>query len=166
MKANGQREFAQFWKQTRGEVRAYMICACGNRSDADDLAQECYLRALRNWDRFAGTGSRKGWLFAIARSTRADWFRKQFRQMRVSAVNADIAAGETSSKSDDLEIVWKVIEGLESEQREVIHLRFAADLSYAEIAGMLDIPVGTVRSRLHRGLKAVRERIKEQEDER
>lgn len=168
MKAGIHEEFARFWEQTRGKVRAYMLCACGNRSDADDLAQECYLRALRNWDRFEGTGSRKGWLFAIARNTRADWFRRQARQTRVSELSDETVVGQTppGSSLDEIETIWKTIEHLEPEHREVIHLRFAADLSYAEIAGMLNVPVGTVRSRLHRGLKAVRERVKEREDER
>jgi RNA polymerase sigma-70 factor (ECF subfamily) len=168
MTAGVQEEFARFWKHTRDRVRAYMLCACSDRSDADDLAQECYLRALRSWDRFDGTGSRKAWLFAIARNTRADWFRKRFKETRVSEVNAETEAAEMSLQADldDVELVWRAVEGLESEHREVIHLRFAADLSYMEIAGMLNVPVGTVRSRLHRGLKAVRERIKEREDER
>ena len=47
-----QTEFDQFWRQTCGKVRAYMFCASNSASDADDLAQECYLRAFRNWDRF------------------------------------------------------------------------------------------------------------------
>ncbi len=168
MKTDGQNEFVRFWEQTRGKVTAYMRCACGDGSDADDLAQECYLRALRNWDRFEGTGSRRGWLFAIARNTRADWFRTQFRRTRADRLSDEPVVGETSSGSvsDENEVVWRAIKKLEPEHREVIHLRFAADLSYAEIAGMLDVPVGTVRSRLHRGLKAVRERIKEWENER
>lgn len=162
MSTAGQSEFARFWEQTRGKVKAYMRCACGNGSDADDLAQECYLRALRNWDRFEGAGSRKGWLFAIARNTRADWFRRQDRQVRVSELSDETIDGETCAESgvDEIEVIWEIIDRLEPEHREVIHLRFAADLSYAEIAAMLEVPVGTVRSRLHRGLKAVRERVK------
>jgi RNA polymerase sigma-70 factor (ECF subfamily) len=163
MKTDGQREFARFWEQTRGKVKAYMLCACGDQSDADDLSQECYLRALRNWEHFEGTGSRKGWLFAIARNTRADWFRRQFREARVLGMSDQAVAGEAlpGTGGDDIEAIWRTIEGLEPEHREVIHLRFAADLSYAEIADLLSVPVGTVRSRLHRGLKAVRERVKE-----
>jgi RNA polymerase sigma-70 factor (ECF subfamily) len=163
MKAGIEREFARFWEQTWGKVKAYMVCACGNRSDADDLAQECYLRALQNWDCFDGRGSRRGWLFTIARNTRADWFRKQFRETRLAhaAGKPEASAESPASGSDDIEMIWRTIEGLEAEHREVIHLRFAADLSYAEIAEMLKVPIGTVRSRLHRGLKTVRERIKE-----
>ena len=166
MKVGCHSEFAQFWEQTQSKVKAYMLCACRNRSDADDLAQECYLRALCDWDRFAGRGSRIGWLFAIARNTRIDWFRRQSRQAQLLESSDAAATEEASSESrlDETEIVWKAIRTLEPEHQEVIHLRFAADLSYVEIAEMLGVPVGTIRSRLHRGLKAARTQLKEQEN--
>jgi len=47
-----QEEFGRFWEQTRDRVRAYMFCACSNATDADDLAQECYLRVLRKWGHY------------------------------------------------------------------------------------------------------------------
>ena len=157
-----QEEFGRFWEQTRDRVRAYMFCACSNTSDADDLAQECYLRALGNWDRFDGTGTRQAWLFAIARNTRVDWFRKRGREVRLAAADDGRRVGETSEPiADEIEAVWKAVGNLGTEYQETIHLRFAADLSYAEIAAMLGVPVGTVRSRLHRALKAVREQIEE-----
>ncbi len=160
-----QEEFGRFWEQTRDRVRAYMFCACSNATDADDLAQECYLRVLRNWGRFDGRGSRQAWLFAIARNTQVDWFRKRGRQVRLLESGDDRIVSEAGSapEADDVEAIWKAVEGLGGEYREVVHLRFAADLSYLEIAQMLDVPIGTVRSRLHRGLKIVRKQIEEQD---
>ena len=163
MKVGNHGEFEQFWQQTQGKVRAYMLCACPNRSDADDLTQDCYVRALRHWDRYNGDGSRIAWLFAIARNTRVDWFRRQCRETRLcrQSSGGGIEEMRLESKRDDAEVIWRAVETLEREYQEVIHLRFAADLSYVEIAEMLRIPVGTVRSRLHRGLKAVRKQVKE-----
>jgi len=159
-----EREFRRFWEQTRERVRAYMFCACSNATDADDLAQECFLRALRNWDCFDGKGTRQAWLFAIARNTQVDWFRKRGREARLVASDEVTRLRETSEPvAEDVEAIWKAIGHLGPEYQEAIHLRFAADLSYAEIAALLGVPVGTVRSRLHRGLKAVRERIEEQD---
>ena len=159
-----EREFRRFWEQTRERVRAYMFCACSNTTDADDLAQECYVRALRNWDCFDGKGTRQAWLFAIARNTQVDWFRRRGREARLVACGEATHPRETSEPViDELEAIWKAVGGLGSEYQEAIHLRFAADLSYAEIAELLGVPIGTVRSRLHRGLKAVRERIEEQD---
>jgi len=53
------------------------------------------------------------------------------------------------------ELLWKMVERLRSEHREVIHLRFAADLSYAEIAMVVGCPVGTVRTRLHHAKRKI-----------
>ena len=157
-----EREFRRFWEQTRDRVRAYMFCACSNATDADDLAQECYLRALRSWDCFNAKGTRQAWLFAIARNTQVDWFRKRGREARLAAAEDGRRVGETSEPiAEDIEVVWKAVSSLGPEYQEAIHLRFAADLTYAEIAAMLGVPVGTVRSRLHRGLKAVREQVEE-----
>ena len=158
-------QFRRFWEQTRDRVRAYMVCAGSNASDADDLAQEVYLRAFRNWDRFDGTGSRQAWLFAIARNTQVDWFRKRGRDARLLASDERRPTDAvTPPNDDDLEMIWQAIGCLGPEHQEAIHLRFAADLSYAEMAALLGVPIGTVRSRLHRGLKAVKEQIEECEN--
>lgn len=162
MKTDGQDEFVHFWDQTCDNVRAYMFCACNNASDADDLTQECYIRALRNWGVFDGAGSRLAWLFAIARNTQVDWFRKRMREDRIlrSCVDGNIET-TFSPAGDDQEAIRRAIDRLGTDQREVIHLRFAAGLSYAEIAKMLNVPVGTIRSRLHRGLETLRGLLEE-----
>lgn len=161
-----QEEFGRFWEQTHGRVRAYMFCACSNATDADDLAQECYLRALRNWGRFDGRGSRQAWLFAIARNTQVDWFRRRGRDARLheSGDNRIVSERNPALDVDDVEMIWRTVGELGAEYQEVVHLRFAANLSYLEIAEMLDVPIGTVRSRLHRGLKIVRTQIEEREN--
>jgi RNA polymerase sigma-70 factor (ECF subfamily) len=161
-------EFDELWARTAANVRAYMFCAAGSWTDADDMAQDCYLRALRGWGQFDGRASRQAWLFGIARRTRADWYRKKMRKSAaVSMADLDEVDGGLCERedADRIETVWGAIKDLGAEQSEVVHLRFAAGLSYAEIAGALDIPVGTVRSRLHRGLKAIREKVKGYEDE-
>ena len=160
-------EFEKFWADTAGKVRAYMFCACASWTDTDDLVQDCYLRALRGWGQFNGRGSRQAWLFGIARRTRADWFRQKNRKgITVGLENANKPGVSLERPhTEQIESIWKALRRLDAEQSEVIHLRFAAGLSYVEIAKTLGIPVGTVRSRLHRGLKAIRKKIEEQENE-
>lgn len=158
-------EFGRFWEQTCEKVKAYLFCACNNRHDADDLAQECYLRALRNWGYYNGQGTRQAWLFAIARNTQIDWLRKRIRDRRLAERHSERPASEAEPASgpqfDDIEMIWQAVGHLATEYKEVVYLRFAAELSYAEIAELLGVPIGTVRSRLHRGLKALRAHIKE-----
>jgi len=158
-------KFEELWGHTSGRISAYMFCACGNRADTDDLAQECYLRALRGWGQFDGRGSRQAWLFAIARRTRADWFRLKQRERAVVDLDnvSEPCGGLKKPNTDRIETVWQAVNNLDDEQSEVIHLRFAAGLSYIEIAGALGIAVGTVRSRLHRALKTIRRQIGETE---
>ena len=154
----GEKEFQELWGQTWKKVRAYMFCGCNDWADSDDLAQECYLRALRGWHLFNAKGSRQAWLFAIARNTRADWFRRGNRKQGLTNARPDseLHSGSQQADTDELEMVWQAVGSLNDQQGEVIHLRFAAGLNYTQISEALGIPIGTVRSRLHRGLKTLR----------
>jgi len=166
MKGQTKIEFEAFRRATAKKLRAYMRCACNRPEDADDLVQDCYLRALRAWGQFNGSGSRQAWLFAIARNAYVDWLRQKKRTgSTVSIENVDPPAARHEHPTHDAENVWKIIEGLPPEQRDTINLRFAAQLSYAEIAQTLGLPIGTVRSRLHRALKAVRQQTRGREDD-
>jgi len=156
------REFRNFWTNTAGKVRAYMFCASENWADADDMTQDVYLRALRGWNQFNGTASRQAWLFGIAKRTRSDFFRQKKRESLTSGSDSPEKFDKVVSDStdvDNIEKVWDAVRELNDEQSQVVHLRFAAGLSYAQIAQALGIPIGTVRSRLHRGLKGIRENI-------
>ena len=167
MKDRYTKEFQEFWIRTAAKVRAYMFCACENWNDADDLTQDCCLRALRAWGQFDGRASRQAWLFGIARRTRVDWYRQKKRQgSALSRENIDELqkAGTTKPDINQIEKIWDTVKDLNPEQSEVIHLRFAAGLNYSQIAHTLGIPIGTVRSRLHRGLKAVKEIVGELEN--
>ncbi|MEJ2650057.1 MAG: sigma-70 family RNA polymerase sigma factor [Sedimentisphaerales bacterium] len=153
-------EFQEFWSRSAPKVRAYMFCACENSTEADDMAQDCCLRAFRAWNQFNGRASRQAWLFGIARRTRIDWLRKRKREnatIESKKVGQQSEAVSEEPNKDSIEKVWDAVKNLNDEYSEVIHLRFAVGLSYEQIAHTLEIPVGTVRSRLHRGLKAIRE---------
>ena len=154
-------EFHDFWILTAGKVRAYMYCASASWADADDMTQDCYLRALRGWRQFDGRSSRQAWLFAIARRTRADWFRQKKREGAAAPSEnlRRLSQGREQPDAGNIEKIWDTVRNLKAEHSQAIHMRFAAGLSYAEIAQALEVPIGTVRSRLHRGLKDIRERI-------
>jgi RNA polymerase sigma-70 factor (ECF subfamily) len=163
MKNKTHMEFHELWDTTVARVRAYIYCICRDRDHVDDLAQECYYRAFRNWDQFQRKGPRQAWLLIIAKRTCIDWFR--------SKKNEDFVSLETSGEIpqiisdnqdfDQIEAIWKAIHSLQSEYKEVLYLRFAGELNYADIAETLDIPTGTVRSRLHRGLKMLKVQFQE-----
>ncbi len=159
-------EFNNLWDDTLAKIRAYVYCICRDRNQVDDLTQECYLRAFRSWSQFDRTGTRQAWLFTIARRTCVDWFRSKNNKACISLETLSEIPQMVSDDqiSDEIEIVWEAIQNLQSEYKEILYLRFSGGLNYAEMAKTLDVPLGTVRSRLHRGLKALKKKVEVQKN--
>jgi RNA polymerase sigma-70 factor (ECF subfamily) len=109
--------------------------------------------------------SPRGYLFGIARRVSQAAWRRSYRERE--AVSLDIPTETLAApKVDDrIAAAHELIAAMPDLQREILDLRFSQQLSYAEIAEALDIPLGTVRSRLHHALIAVRERLAEDEHE-
>ena len=141
-----------------------------NAADAEDAAQECYLRAFRHFDTFRG-GPIKPWLLAILRNVcRAEYARRGALAGMLSE-SLDTAAeqsveglwGEAEGSPEaqtlgrlDGETVRRLVAELPDHFREAIVLREINDLSYREIADVVGVPVGTVMSRLARGRALLR----------
>jgi RNA polymerase sigma-70 factor (ECF subfamily) len=131
--------------------------------DAEDVAQEACLRAYQFFDGFHGQDGR-AWLLKIVRNTCYTWLEKN-RAWRPEAfdeekhVTVSPAAGPDAlvQQSEDKQLLRRAVEELPAEYREVIVLRELEGLSYKEIAGIADIPLGTVMSRLARA----RERLQQ-----
>lgn len=139
-----------------------------NESDAQDLIQETFLRAYKNFDRFEEGTNCKAWLFKIMTNTFINAYRsKQKQATPVSFDDVDdnflySQLAETSDTGDpekdffakmiDQDVV-EAIEQLPAEFRMVVVLAFYEGFAYQEIADILGIQVGTVKSRLHRGRK-------------
>ena len=134
-----------------------------NAADAEDAAQECYLRAFRHFETFRG-GPVKPWLLAILRNVcRAEYARRgTVAGLQSDAVEAAEQAAEglwgegeptpeqrTLRRLDD-ETVRRLVAQLPDQFREVLVLREINELSYRDIAAAADVPVGTVMSRLAR----------------
>ncbi|MDX1624540.1 MAG: sigma-70 family RNA polymerase sigma factor [Gemmatimonadota bacterium] len=154
-----------------------------NERDAEDLVQETYLKAVRNLHRYREDAGCKAWLFTILTNTYIDMYRKRKRSPRKVEFDEEGATGiydrivdhfpgkpETGLRhsKDDLETflshfmadeVKAAIDDLPDIFRELIVLRDLEGFSYKECAEMLDIPIGTVMSRLHRGRKHLQEKL-------
>ncbi|PLP97539.1 RNA polymerase sigma factor [Cupriavidus pauculus] len=136
----------------------------GSASDADDIVQDAYLRAFRFFDSFHGDSAR-AWLLAIVRNT---WF-TEWRRRREAADSTsydDTLHGDErlpgwiddvgcnpevlAMRNDDVHLVHRALERLPSFYREVLVLRELEDMSYRDIGIVVDIPIGTVMSRLAR----------------
>lgn len=134
--------------------------------NAEDMVQEAYLRALKAFDGFRG-GDGRAWLLSIVRNTCYTWMR-QTGPGRLDAVfDEEIHSGESDGlspeavlmQSVDRQFVKQALEELPSEFREVLIMRELEGLSYKEIADVVDLPLGTVMSRLARARKRLQLRL-------
>jgi RNA polymerase sigma-70 factor (ECF subfamily) len=135
----------------------------GNDSDAQDLVQEALLRVRKGLERYQ-PGSLEGWLARIVTNVFLDEVRRR-RRRPVGALPDDPdwvvppapAADEVSTGFSDE--VQAALASLPDDFRAAVVLCDVADLPYDEIAESLDVPVGTVRSRIHRGRRLLREAL-------
>jgi RNA polymerase sigma-70 factor (ECF subfamily) len=138
----------------------------GDRSLAEDLTQEAFLRALRSIQQYRSAQRFKPWLYAIAVNAARDHFKRAEMRYGMLLGDDDVDGLADPVEWDDTRLdasqqVATAIAALPAHQREAILLRYYQDLSLAEIAEVLAIPIGTVKSRLSLGLRQLRQRLKE-----
>ncbi|MBA3656541.1 MAG: RNA polymerase sigma factor [Gemmatimonadaceae bacterium] len=144
----------------------------GDQSDADDLVQETYLRALKHWRTFEQGTDCKRWLSTICRHA---FYEARGRQRRMEPTESDelesLASAQIHENAltagvagmfDQIDLgpaIMSAIAELNPLFRDVLILSDMEGFTYEEIAGMLEIPVGTVRSRLYRGRRKLQESL-------
>ena len=128
-----------------------------NPADAEDLVQETYLRALRSFGNYAPGTNVRAWLFTILHRARVDALRRGGRRLAtVELQEGDGPASPAPQESFVLGGLERAIGALPEALRSAVLLRDVEGFSYREIAEILEVPVGTVMSRLHRGRAALR----------
>jgi len=154
-------------------LHSFAFHLCYNEEDADDLVQETFLKAFRFIDKFEEGTNAKAWLFKILKNAYINQYRKESkRPTRVDyedvAVYNEDEEGQVSSYYDLREDVFEKMMGdevstalnlLPEEFRTVILLCDIEGFSYEEIAKIIDIPIGTVRSRLFRARNMLKEKL-------
>jgi RNA polymerase sigma-70 factor (ECF subfamily) len=148
----------------------YALRMTSNPDDAADLVQETYLKAFRFWDKYEKGTNIRAWLFRIMKNSYINKYRKETKepdtvdyddiQNFYNSIKAESADPNDLQRKifgglleDD---IAKALEALPEEFRTVVILCDIEGLSYEEIAEFVDCPIGTVRSRLHRGRKILR----------
>jgi RNA polymerase sigma-70 factor (ECF subfamily) len=146
-------QLEQFYRETAPALLAYFRHQPALAGAAEDLLQDTFLRALEHRDRIETAVSRRAYLFGIARHVGLD----ALRQAEPVGVPADSQIAPVAGEDGRLESMRAAIAELPPPQREALLLKLQQELSYEEIAGVLDIPVGTVRSRLHYAVLCLRQ---------
>ncbi len=146
-----------------------------NPEDADNLTQECFLRAYTSMKRFRGECSVQTWLLRIAvnlvrdhaRNRRAGFWKRLLRLEDDGVVDNDrepLSVRPSPERGvlarEELDAVWRAVDSLSARQKEVFVLRFAEDMELKEIAEVLDLRIGTVKAQLFRAVTSVREQVR------
>jgi RNA polymerase sigma-70 factor (ECF subfamily) len=143
----------------------------GNRADAEDLVQETYLKAFRSAGQFEPGTNLKAWLFTILHNTFLNTRRRAGREtIGVEADDLEQAPqAETVASPEEILLrktldadLQLALDAMPDAFRQAVWLRDVEEFSYAEIASMLHVPVGTVMSRISRGRRLLYERLRGQ----
>jgi len=138
-----------------------------DRTEAEDLVQDTYLRAYRYFDKFEKGTNFRAWLFTILRNTYINRYNRESRAPQMVNISEGYEATTGATPENDVlgglmdDDVANAMDSLPDDYRVAIILSDLEELPYKEIAEILDIPMGTVMSRLHRGRKFLRERLGE-----
>jgi RNA polymerase sigma-70 factor (ECF subfamily) len=149
----------------------------GSREEAEDLVQETYARAFRSWRSFAPGTNLRAWLLRILTNLNVDRGRKVQRTPQTQpleetdyylANKVASAAGEEALEADEVverlsqDSIVKALADIPAPYRDAVVLVDIGDFTYADAAQILDVPIGTVMSRLHRGRRALKKHLAEE----
>jgi RNA polymerase sigma-70 factor, ECF subfamily len=168
-------DFDLLVKRYRPRIFRFLLASLRDRDQAENLTQDCFVRAYRAREQFRGTAQAGTWLMQIAAnllrdhqgSGRARFWR---RALRMGVDVADLrdwvpdrhgSPEQLASAKEQVQAIWKTVAGLSERQRTVFLLRFVEDLNLLEIAAITGMKEGTVKTHLFRALEAVRSRLEE-----
>jgi RNA polymerase sigma-70 factor, ECF subfamily len=158
----------RFVQTYQRDVYRLALSILDDPGEADDATQESLLAALRGLDSFHGASSLKTWLFSITINICRTRLQKQKRSDRLRQILGGIlrtqnapSVEEHAIENQSDEALWRAIHSMDEKHRLPILLRYYHDLSVAEIASILQIPEGTVHSRLNTARRQLHEVLKE-----
>jgi RNA polymerase sigma-70 factor (ECF subfamily) len=134
----------------------------GNAPDAEDVVQEAVMGAFEQAGRFRGRSTVKTWLTRIVMRQAARSHRRRARRATDDLPQGMASGGMEAPESAHMRMdVMRALQGLTPDHREVVVLREFEGMSYAEMAETLDLPQGTVESRLHRARQELKELLRD-----
>ncbi len=144
-------------------VYHYLVARVGACADAEDLTSQVFLAVIEGLPRYKERGQFAAWLFSIARRKAADYYRHHQPQIALeeafdqpSTLNEPLAQ---TLQADEHDRLRKVIAGLREEERELLRLRFAASLSFSEIAVVVNRRQSAVKMSLYRLLEHIQQQM-------
>jgi len=159
------------YQRYAGLVKGMAYRVLQDDSQAEEITQDTFLKVWRQPERWdASAGKVSTWLMAITRNAAIDRLRAEKRRPIYASKTTDAVAGELyhDSVADDPlwhdgQLLRQYLASLSAEQRQLIELAFFQGMTHSELAEALDLPLGTVKTRLRRGLQRLRAMWKENE---
>jgi RNA polymerase sigma-70 factor (ECF subfamily) len=158
----GTERYARLLEPCLAQAAGYARSILRNRHQAQDAVQQAALRGLERIRTFDQAKSFKGWWFVILRNCCIDMIRTDKRATHVSLDDLDTPA-DTPAEVSDWQRLGSCMETLSTDHRDILRLKYFAELSYRELATALSIPQGTVMSRLHLARIALAAKMREEE---
>ena len=155
----GEREALNaLWDSITPKLYGYLLNVARDSRLAEDFLQETWLKAITNLARFQARGVRfSAWLFAIARNVCREHWRKSRREVPIEELEERPINSVTNGRSmEEKLLVDMMLPKISEEDREILRLRFIADLSYKEIACVMEISTVAARVRIHRAIGRAR----------
>ena len=152
-------EFQTFYQENLGLIYRYVYSKVGNREEAEDLTSQIFIKAVRGVDTERGTQSMQKWLFQVARTTIADYWRTYYR-VSINSLDELLETGwegpaEEAAvlSSSPLERVQRILQALPEHYREVLSCRFLLNLSIKDTALKMGLTEANVKVLQFRALK-------------
>jgi RNA polymerase sigma-70 factor, ECF subfamily len=153
-------EFQTFYQENLGLIYRYVYSKVGNREEAEDLTSQIFIKAVRGVDTERGPQSVQKWLFQVARTTIADYWRTYYR-VSVNSLDELLEAGwegpaeeeSTAVSSSPVERVQRILQALPEHYREVLNCRFLLNLSIRDTALKMGLTEANVKVLQFRALK-------------
>ncbi len=161
--------FSALFAHFAPRVKSYMLRLGSSDSQAEELAQEALATVWRKADRYdPARAAASTWIFTIARNLRIDAFRRRNHpeldpEDPALVPEAPPSADAVVARKQDAARVQAALETLPDEQREVVRLSFFDDKTHTEISDALDIPLGTVKSRIRLAFGRIRDTLDDEE---
>ena len=165
-------DFDEVALQYIDSVGRFALSLTRHEPDADDLVQETFLKAFRNWHTFTPGTDCRSWLFTICRNTFIQWKRRD--RLYVESADGDLDAmpaavthmqgvaegvADVFDRIDVRPAIERAVRALPEPHHSILVLVDLEDMSYEEAAAVLEIPLGTVRSRLYRARRHMQEAL-------
>ena len=162
----GDREaFARFYGLTRGAVYALALSLLGDSHEAQDVAQDTFVKVWESAPSYRSEGSPMAWLLTLARNLARSRLRRSSRQAELDEEEWNaIPADAPAVAPEDRAVLQEALFRLGAEERKVVLLHAVTGLKHREIAQLLGLPLSTVLSKYHRGLKKLKALMKGESD--